>query len=242
MKFFYQLKSINGTGWHDSTLLYTGFIEAADKKEAKAKLDNEFQMKLKERVVLKDGQKPPDYKLYLIQSSDSVIDFYLSERKCMTCSENYIILEQRNLGHHASRETCSDKCRSHNRPKVPEYFDSLDGYRKPVIYRITNKHNGKCYIGKTKQPFTLRWWQHFFHPTDSKFHKAIQESQVHDWSFEIVESIDGKATDEEIALCEQKWISNMDSIANGYNSVPSRKIEEQSQQTAFDGEVLNERC
>lgn len=240
MRFFFQLKSINGRGWHDSTLLYTGFVDAEDKKQAKIKMELEFQMKLKERIVAKEGQPTPEYKLYLVPTIPDVEEFYLTERKCIICSEVYKILDQRNLGHYASRETCSHECRSHSRPKRPEYFDSLEGYKKPVIYKITNKINGLCYIGKTKQPFTLRWWQHFFHPTGSKFHKAIQESQVHDWTFEIVEALSSQSTDEEILKKEQEWIDKMDSLLNGYNSVSSRKDNILDKNNELQMELIND--
>lgn len=223
-KFFFQLKAITGSGWHDSTLIYTGYVEADDKKSAKAKMDDEFQMKLKERVIAKKGQKPPEYKLYLVPADPGVEEFYLTARKCLTCGDSYTILEHRNLGHYASKEVCSTECRAHNRPKLPEYFDSTDGYQKPVIYRITNKQNGQCYIGKTKQPFTLRWWQHFFHPTDTKFHKAILETKISDWTFEIMETMESNATDSEIAEKEQFFIDKFDSLLNGYNSTSASKM------------------
>lgn len=222
-KFFYQLKAITGTGWHDTHLIYAGYVEAEDKKQAKIKMEHEFQMTLKERIVVKEGQKPPEYKLYLVPTDSYFEEHFLPERTCTVCGESYTILVQRNLGIYASKDTCSPECRVHNRPKVPEYFDSTDGAQKPVIYRITNKHTGLCYIGKTKQPFTLRWWQHFFHPSESKFHTAIRNSQVEDWTFEIAETLNKEATDAEIAKREQFWINLHDSLNFGYNSTSASK-------------------
>ena len=57
----------------------------------------------------------------------------------------------------------------------------------PTIYKITNKTNNKCYIGQTIQPFTLRWYQHFFQASDNKFHKEIKANKIEDWTFEIIE-------------------------------------------------------
>ncbi len=218
MKFFYQLKAITGTGWHDASHIYSGYVEAEDKKSAKKLLDEEFQTKLKEKIIRKEGAELPAYRLHLVPTEPQHEEFFLTERTCTVCTEKYTILVQRNLGEYASKETCSNTCRIHKRPKVPEYFDSLDGYHKPVIYRISNKRTGLSYIGKTKQPFTLRWWQHFFHPTESKFHKAIQNSSIEDWVFEIAETMDPKATDQEIAAREQFWINVHDALDFGYNS------------------------
>jgi rRNA maturation protein Nop10 len=236
VKFWYQLKAITGRGWHDTHLLYAGYVEAENKKEAKAKMEDEFQMKLKERIVAKEGAPLPEYKLHLVPTESYYEEHFLPERTCTVCGERYTILIQRNLGIYASKDTCSPECRVHNRPKVPEYFDSLDGYKKPVIYRISNKNTGLSYIGKTKQPFTLRWWQHFFHPTTTKFHLEIQKSQVEDWTFEIVETLAKEATDQHIAAREQFWINFYDSLNYGYNSTSAMTEPEPDNQLSLGGE------
>lgn len=222
-KFFYQLKAITGAGWYDAAHIHSGYIEASDKKEAKKLINYEFQENLKEKIIRKEGVHPPEYRLHLVPSEPHYEEHFLTERVCEICNESYTILVQRNLGLYASKETCSPECRVHKRPKVPEYFDSLDGYQRPVIYKITNKSTGLVYIGKTKQPFTLRWWQHFFHPTDSKFHRAIKDSQIEDWLFEIAETLEKDVTDEQIAIREQFWIDLNDSHISGYNSTSAKK-------------------
>lgn len=88
------------------------------------------------------------------------------------------------------------------------------------IYKITNKINGKVYIGKSKNIFE-RWKQHK-RELNSKTH--INKSLQEDWDiygednliFKIIENINGK---EELAKAEQKWINyyNSNNLKIGYN-------------------------
>jgi hypothetical protein len=175
-KFFYQLKArFNGHSWNDR--IYLNFVEAKDRKEAKLKINEIFQMELKQRVS-RDGEEP-EFKLFLIPSDKSFEDFWLAPRTCGICGEAYTIMANRNLGEYATQDTCSGDCRKHKRPPVPEHLETFSyGGHKPVIYKVTHKPTNRVYIGQTTQPVTLRWWQHISAPTDSKFHKAISESSL----------------------------------------------------------------
>jgi hypothetical protein len=83
-----------------------------------------------------------------------------------------------------------------------------------IVYKITNKINGLMYVGKSKNYFGFRWYQHFSNNTTTKFGKAIGESEITDWTFEILEQTHiSKLTER-----ERFWISEFDSILNGYNS------------------------
>ena len=104
---------------------------------------------------------------------------------------------------------------------------NLCGDHFPVIYRITHKVEQKCYIGKTTQAFTLRWYQHFYQTADEcKFHKAINDSLITDWIFEIVEIIklpddikEKKEVDHFIFERERWHIWANKSVDYGYNSL-----------------------
>lgn len=107
-----------------------------------------------------------------------------------------------------------------------EHIAFHDMRHSPVIYKITNKNNNKCYIGQTTQPFTLRWYQHMFQPSDTKFHKEIKgNSTINDWTFEIIEVLKFKREDstaerkKQLNERENHWIKFCDSINNGYNSM-----------------------
>lgn len=81
------------------------------------------------------------------------------------------------------------------------------------IYKITNKINGKCYIGQSIH-IERRWSEHCFPSKTSQISLAIQEFGKNNFNFEIIEECKINQLDER----EQYWIHFYNSlIPNGYN-------------------------
>ena len=59
-----------------------------------------------------------------------------------------------------------------------------------IVYKATNLKNGKCYIGKTKQPLNKRIYQHFYYFNKdeyvSLFHKAIKKYGKDCFSWDVL--------------------------------------------------------
>lgn len=95
-----------------------------------------------------------------------------------------------------------------------------------VIYKITNKIDGKVYIGKTKKSLQTRWKQHCYNAFDGKswtkgkLQYAIQELGADAFT---VEQIDIAASNDEANAKEMHWIKHYNSIENGYNTSPGGK-------------------
>ena len=87
---------------------------------------------------------------------------------------------------------------------------------KMFIYKITNKINGKMYIGQTIRPIQDRWKRHISDSTklDTHFARALREYGPDNF---VVEQIDTAATQEELTQKEYYWISYYDAIHQGYN-------------------------
>ncbi len=220
MKFFYQIKA-KTQHYGDYAPVYIGHVEAENRKEAKAKLNDDFQENFKEKITSKSPEV--EYRLLLLPADSTFEEYWLTPRVCSVCKEAYTVIEKRNMGEVPGREVCSTACRIHNRPPPPEHLESFAyGNQKPTIYRITNKSTDQCYIGQTIRPVTLRWWEHFFHPAETKFHKAIQESGITDWTFEVLEVLETRVK-KEINAREQYWITKHQSILHGYNSATAQK-------------------
>ena len=90
------------------------------------------------------------------------------------------------------------------------------------IYKITNKANGKVYIGKTDRGIRERWNAHVsssFRPDcreyEFKFHRAIRKYGKNAFKIEIIDDVEDV---NEAGLREQYWISFYDSIKSGYNT------------------------
>ena len=80
------------------------------------------------------------------------------------------------------------------------------------IYKVTNKINGKVYIGQSAD-IGRRWRQHMTAEDDTYFHKAIQKYGVENFKWEVIEQCKKKDLDER----EIYWIEYYDSFNKGYN-------------------------
>lgn len=89
----------------------------------------------------------------------------------------------------------------------------------PFIYKITNKINGKCYIGKTLNSIEERWREH---QSDSKkerckdrpLYRALNKYGIENFLIEQVEECDENIVPER----EQYWIKYYNSYHYGYNA------------------------
>ena len=102
----------------------------------------------------------------------------------------------------------------------------MDDIRLPTkekicgIYKITNKLNGKCYIGQSKD-ILFRLKNHLHYPFSSNInvserdlYKDLRKFGTDNFEFEILE----RCKPEELNEKEKAWISEYDSFNSGYNS------------------------
>ncbi len=88
-----------------------------------------------------------------------------------------------------------------------------------IIYKITNKKNGKCYIGETSKSLAQRKAQHIYEEVkrnlNDKVHKAIREDGKENFIFEIIAKAPNYTT---LTKMERNLIIKYDFINNGYNT------------------------
>jgi len=226
MDYYYQIKGLLKDGNWSWPPIASGQITAGSTKEARQILESEYGVKLpgakgKSDTVLLCTLIDMENKPYLRQRFDV--------RICTQCGKEYTLNEKYLLNAGGNREHCSSDCSldERNTKGVEVYVNSeLNGIHEAVIYKITNKKTGLCYIGKTTQAFTLRWYQHFYQSCGTKFHSAIKEYGLDCWTFEVIEIVGDRRTPVSIILeRESFWIKHFNSINNGYNSVISKTEE-----------------
>lgn len=225
--------------WKDFEM---GYIEATSKKEAREKLEEEFNCKLPSKV-LKSEYIISKYKYILkVYESDPYWDsVWGDDRECNICGSIYNIIDKvNNTGNKGNMDCCSEECESvehQNREilKGEEYLykklEENKGIHLPCIYKISNIKTGMAYIGQTTQTPTFRWYQHFSCTSGTKFYDAIGNSDITDWTFEVLETITREDMIKEnswdknvyINKREQFWINHYDSINKGYNTATANK-------------------
>lgn len=84
---------------------------------------------------------------------------------------------------------------------------------KGIIYKITNKVNGKSYIGQTRYTLEFRWRQHQHKKDNTYFHNAIKKYGVDNFTLEILEECDV----ENLSSREIFYIAKYNTFSNGYN-------------------------
>ena len=110
------------------------------------------------------------------------------------------------------------------------------------IYKITNKINGKSYIGLSKN-IEHRWRQHelkSFNPDDREYEKslyrALRKYGLENFNWEILE----ECPEEQLADREIYWIGYYNSYAEGYNETPGGDIGNINQGEAHPNHKLTE--
>jgi hypothetical protein len=248
-RYFYRVQipytttseNYNNTSWKDFKL---GYIEAESQKEARKLLEDEFDCTLPSKVINNDliGSK---YQYILkIFPPDAYWDKYWSStRFCAVCSNEFTVMDKINHFGTNGDNCCSPDCDTINNAKYSflreeEYVQKLmkdeEGIHQPCIYLISNLKTGMVYVGQTTQYSTFRWYQHFKRPySGSKFHNAILEHDLSDWTFQVIEIINDKTLEDKnipyskkalyINQREQYYINLYDSINNGYNTATANK-------------------
>lgn len=85
---------------------------------------------------------------------------------------------------------------------------------KGFIYKITNKVNGKSYIGQTRYTVEFRWRQHQHKVDNTYFHNAIHKYGADNFTVETLEECDF----EKLNSREIFYIAKFNTFYDGYNS------------------------
>jgi hypothetical protein len=237
-EFLFQLRGKSGDGYSSNWSwppIWTDKVTASSRKEAHSQIEEQFSKKFPLRVLQKDiGSNEFLLVIKEIRPDDKHTISLFDLQTCKQCGRQFKVIEKYQQGNDSGggRDFCSYACSAEfNKVEKLRYAGDIDemGSHVPVIYRITNKETGKCYIGKTTQAFTLRWYQHFFQCSGTKFHDEIKKYDVTKWLFEVIEIIElpphlktMAEVNHYIFEREMHHIRSHNSIDNGYNSVCSK--------------------
>ena len=84
-----------------------------------------------------------------------------------------------------------------------------------IIYKITNKINGKVYIGKTKGALQHRWYHHLYGALSGKLHTKLSRAiRKYGAKYFVIEELEHTSS---LNKREQFYIRKFNSIEHGYN-------------------------
>ena len=229
-------------------------ITADNPKHAKQLIEELYGKKFPLRVLAKDL----DNNEFLLNIKEIKEDDYWTKKmfennECLSCKGNFRLIEKYQLNSKFNnRDYCCQECKDEhyekNRPANKLEYLEYNAIHDYVIYKITNKETGKCYIGQTKQAFTFRWYQHFYQSNDVKFHEVIKSFPITTWTFEVIEAIvipdeikyDKDLIRKFIFKKETDYIKQFDSLNNGYNSLVSIGTNESFDKNQLEIENMND--
>lgn len=217
--------------------VFSGLVSAADRKAAKAMIDEEYSRTFPLRVLRADVEQH-EYLLH-IQEVDPGNDYILRRFRdsvCKECGSTFRLIDKYNDHHadHKGPDYCSQRCAVDGKARaVQEFRLTHEGKLPAVIYQIRQRSTGRVYVGQTTQPFTLRWWQHMTNQTGCKFHEAMRSSPVTDWEYSVLEVIEfpkGCSTADHLTDRESYWIAKLNSIEAGFNTARPSAVDRYSVQ------------
>ena len=229
MEYLYQIKvAVND---YDKQIAAQGIIEKKSKKEVLKFLEEEFPEYFDGNKVAQKLSKKTDQVVYvsLHELTEHWKKYWTSEVECMICHSKVQLLElKQHLGYfNIKKFTCSMECEEKRKEREPDEFNEYwnDRCRFFYIYKITNKLDGKVYIGYTEREPLFRWWEHIRH-SHLPIGAALKNEGIENFTFEVLEKYSKEEkTIEEMHEIETKYIHNYDSISNGYNCIASKSCQ-----------------
>lgn len=192
--YFYRVRIYESYSWGEAL---KGIVYAESTKIAKLKVAELLKEETTIEIIKKKNHEyiNGDFKLTVIECTEYWENYWTAPKTCKECACEYIVIDYYRNGISASGEHCSEECRL--RFRLTQRQESYENYvlankHPAIIYKITHKPSNQIYIGQTLQAFTLRWYQHFFHAGETKFHKLIKGTSPTEWTFEVQEIITDK--------------------------------------------------
>lgn len=231
-KFYYQIKGLRPAGPHREAEwawppVFSGMVEAEDRKAAKTQVEDEYNRKFPSRVLRKDIEQHA-YLLHIqeLHEHDTYLLRRFEDTACKECGAVFKLIDKYNDPNTetTSHDYCTEVCKQVARFREVQEFRLINEGRSPaVIYQVRQKSTGRVYVGQTTQPFTLRWWQHLSNPTSCKFHSALGSSEITDWEFSVLEVIaypEG-CTNRAVYITQREshWIEALAAVETGFNTV-----------------------
>lgn len=232
LKFYYQIKGRQPARPHREAEwawppVFSGMVEASDRKQAKAEIEELYERQFPMRVLRRDITDHA-YLLHIqeLTGKDTYLLRRFEDTTCKECGTVFRLIDKYNDPNTetTSHDYCTEACKQAARGReLSEFRLVTEGLAPPVIYQVRQRSTGRVYVGQTTQAFTLRWWQHLSNPSACRFHMALKSTDITDWEFSVIEVItypEGcKDRAAYITQREGHWIMTLSAADKGFNTV-----------------------
>lgn len=228
MEFLYQIKlATSEYNPFNRPVLANGIIERDSKKEVLDFIEKEYPEYFDGNKVSQKLSKKSEQLVYVTihELDDYWKNYWKQEMECDVCHKKVPLIQVKNQLGSLSHFICSAKCEEELEKRRAEAGDEFwnDRCSFYYIYKITNKVDGKVYVGYTEREPIFRWWEHFKH-SQLPIGQALKEQGIENFTFEVLEKHSkNEKSIEEMHAIETRYISEFDSILNGYNCMVSKR-------------------
>lgn len=233
MEYIFQIKIVSNS--YDSfhrPVVAQEIIDVNNKTEVLGYIEKKYPEYFDGNKVAQKLSKKSEQIVYvtIYELDDYWSNYWKQEIECCSCHKKVKLIDIKNhIGHtNLNKWTCSIECEELRKRAYEDCKSEADEYycnscNFYFIYKITNKTNGKVYIGYTSREPIFRWWEHFKH-SNLPLGQALKEDGIENFTFEVLEKHYKKdKTVEQMHDIESSYMIQYDSIFNGYNCLPSKK-------------------
>ena len=208
---------------------FVGLSLLETKQEVLEEVKNLYPELFADKVKVPQRTKKDEYNVPFVKiypSTEYWEEKWLEKIPCTVCGKSGASrIELQNKQLPKKPYFCSSECSSAYNPLAErmqiqeEHYNNICPYY--YIYKVTNKEDGKCYVGFTeRQPF-FRWYEHLVH-SNLPFGQTLNKLGLKAFIFEILEEVPKiESSIEEMHRIESEYIEKYNSISNGYNMVVS---------------------
>ena len=229
MEFIYQIKiASNDYNAFCRPVLAQGILDVEKKADVLAYVEKEYPEYFDGNKVAQKLSRKSEQIVYvsIFELDGYWKNYWTQEVECAICHKKVPLIQVKNqLGGFVSKFICSMKCEEKRKELAENEYEEYWNERSECyyIYKITNKNNGKVYVGYTEREPLFRWWEHFKH-SNFPIGKALKEDGIESFTFEVLEKhLKSDKTVVEMHEIETKYIQLFDSINSGYNCIVSKK-------------------
>lgn len=192
------------------------YYDLDTKKDVLSKIKEDYPEYFSEKVPQRSVEGELFY-VNVYELSEHWEAYWTEPVPCKYCGLNPVTrIDLKNNGHSNLYFCCQEHSDQYYADKFAEDTRTYrEGELVGFIYKITQKETGRVYIGKTVNHPIFRWFQHFKAQSDSYFHEVMKDSDITDWTYEVIDVLK-EGSGKDLLELESKYIAEYNATDREY--------------------------